>query len=344
MTHATVTLATAARARLPSRWRWMLGLASLAASIAAAAAEPADAYPSRPVRIVVPYAAGGPADAIARRFADQLARRLGQPFVLEFRSGAGGTLGNDAAAKSAPDGHTLLFTTGETLVNNSVLQRKLPYDARRDLSLISVIGTLPLVFATHAAVPANDIAAFVAHAKAQPGGVSYGSVGEGGLFHIAAEMLLNRRFGLAAAHVPYRGLAPLTQDLAGGQIAASFGVASAFAPFAENGRLRILGVGSPQRLPMFPGAMTFAEQGLDDEVFKQRIWLAVLAPAGTPRRIVERLNAEITHALEEPEVVAVLAQTGFEAMRTTPAQAQAYFERDMATVPRLLRELGIEPQ
>lgn len=344
MTHATVTSTTAARTRLPLRRRWLLGLATLAASLAAAAAEPADAYPSRPVRIVVPYAAGGPADAIARRFADQLTRRLGQPFVLEFRSGAGGTLGNEAAAKSAPDGHVLLFTTGETLVNTSLLQRKLPYDARRDLSLISVIGTLPLVFATHAGVPANDIAAFVAHAKARPGGVSYGTTGEGGLFHLAGEMLINRRFGLAAAQVPYRGLAPLTQDLAGGQIAASFGAAAAFAPFAENGRLRILGVASPQRLPLFPNVMTFTEQGLDDDVFKQRIWLAFLAPVATPRRIVERLNAEITRALEEPEVVAVLAQTGFEAMRTTPAEAQAYFEHDMATVPRLLRELGIEPQ
>jgi tripartite-type tricarboxylate transporter receptor subunit TctC len=300
MAHPAVTLATKARSRPLSRRRALSGLAGLAASIAASAAEPADAYPSRPVRIVVPYAAGGPADAIARRFADQFTRRLGQPFVLEFRAGAGGTLGNDAAAKSAPDGHTLLFTTGETLVNMSLLQRKLPYDVRRDLSFISVIGTLPLVFATHAGVSANDIAAFVAHAKARPGGVSYGTTGEGGLFHVAGETLLNRRFGLGAAPLPYRGLAPLTQDLAGGQISAAFGVASAFAPFAQNGRLRVLGVGSPQRLPSLPDVMTFAEQGLGDDAFKQRIWLAFLAPAGTPRRIVDRLNAETTHALATP--------------------------------------------
>jgi tripartite-type tricarboxylate transporter receptor subunit TctC len=232
----------------------------------------------------------------------------------------------------------------ETLVNNSALHKKLPYDARRDLSFISIIGTLPLVFATHAAVPANDIAGFIGYAKTQPGGVSYGTTGEGGLFHIAGETLLNRRFGLGAAHVPYRGLAPLTQDLAGGQITASFGVASAFAPFAENRRLRILGVGSQRRLPALPAVATFAEQGLDDDVYKLRVWLTVLAPTGTPRGIVERLNAEIARAQDEPEVAAVLAQNGFEAMRTTPEQAQAFFEREMATVPRWIRELGTLPQ
>jgi tripartite-type tricarboxylate transporter receptor subunit TctC len=322
--------------------RLCLGASLLgAARLAAAAPAP---YPSRPVTIVVPYAPGGPADAIARRFADRLARRLGQPFLLEFRGGAGGTLGNDAAAKAAPDGHTLLFTTGETLVHNAALHKKLPYDARRDLSFITIIGSLPLVFAAHAAVPANDIAGFIAHAKTQRGGVSYGSTGEGSLFHIAGEQLLNRKFQLAAVHASYRGLAPLTQDLAGGQISASFGVASAFAPFAESRRLRILGVGGTARLPSLPAVKTFAEQGLADDVLGLRVWLACLAPAGTPRGVVERLNAEITRALDEPEVAAVLAQNGFEPMRTTPAQAQAYFEREMATVPALIRGLGIEPQ
>jgi tripartite-type tricarboxylate transporter receptor subunit TctC len=325
-------------------YRIGLGVAALAAAAVASAVEPPDDYPKRAVRIVVPYPAGGPADAIARRFADQLTRRWGQPFVLEFRGGAGGTLGNDAVAKSPPDGYTLLFTTGETLVHNTALMKKLPYDARRDLSFITVIGSLPLVFATHAAVPANNVAEFVAYAKAKPGGVSYGSTGAGSLFHIAGEKLLNRRFELAAVHSPYRGLAPLTQDLTGGHITASFGVAAAFAPFAETGGLRILGVGSPGRLPAFPAVKTFAEQGLDDDQFKLRVWLAFLAPAGTPPRIVERLNAEIARALDAPEVTAVLAQTGFEAMRTTPAQATAYFESEMARVPGWIRELGIEAQ
>ncbi len=160
----------------------------------------------------------------------------------------------------------------------------------------------------------------------------------------AGEKLLNRRFGLAAVHAPYRGLAPLTQDLTGGHITASFGVASAFAPFAETGGLRILGVGSPSRLPAFPAVKTFAEQGLDEDHLKLRVWLAFLTPTGTPPLIVERLNAEIARALDAPEVTAVLAQTGFEAMRTTRAQAQAYFESEMARVPRWIRELGIEPQ
>jgi tripartite-type tricarboxylate transporter receptor subunit TctC len=329
-----------------SSWlgRVALGWASLATAVAAPAAEPPDDYPNRAVRIVVPYAAGGPADAIARRFGDQLARRLGQPFVLEFRSGAGGTLGNDAVAKSAADGYTVLFTTGETLVNSSVLWKKLPYDARRDLSFITIIGSLPLVFAAHAAVPANDVAEFIAYAKAAPGGVSYGSTGAGSLFHLAGETLLNRTAGLAAVHSPYRGLAPLTQDLAGGQITASFGVASAFAPFADNRRLRILGVGGANRLPAFPNVKTFAEQGLADDVLGLRVWLGFLAPAGTPRHIVERLNVEIVRALDAPEVVAVLAQNGFEPMRTTPAQALAHFEREMAHVPQRIRELGIQPE
>jgi tripartite-type tricarboxylate transporter receptor subunit TctC len=331
--------------RATSWWRRaalvLSSLTALTNTAAAAAAEPPGDYPARAVRIVVPYPAGGPADVIARRFAEQLSQRLGQPFLLEFRSGAGGTLGTDAAAKSAADGYTLLFTAGETLVQTVAMLKKPPYDAARDLSFISIIGSLPLVLATHAAVPADDVSGFVAYAKAQTGGVSYGSIGEGGLFHIAGQTLLNRRFALAAVHAPYRGLAPLTQDLAGGQISVSFGLASAFAPFVESRRLRILGVGGTQRLPAFPAVKTFAEQGLSDDVLQLRVWLAFLAPAGTPPRIIERLNAEIARALDAPEVQAALAQNGFEAMRTTPAQAQAYFANEMARMPRWLRELGI---
>jgi tripartite-type tricarboxylate transporter receptor subunit TctC len=304
----------------------------------------ARSYPHKVVRIVVPFPAGGPADTLVRTFAAHLERRLGQPFIADFKSGAGTTIGSDAVAKSAPDGHTLLATTADPLVSSVALYKRLPYDPRRDLALVAVVGSAPMVFAVHANVTANNLAEFVDFAKAQPGPLTYGSGGVGSLWHIAGETYLNRTNALHAVHVPYRGQAPLVQELVGKQITAAFGPAPAFTPYMAHQRLRILGVTGAQRLAALPHVRTFAEQGVQAEALQLRQWFAFLVPAATPADTIGLLNAEFVRAIDEPDVRAMLDTFGFQPLRVKPGEARSMFDRELAVVPRLIQELGIEPQ
>jgi len=321
----------------------------VAGSVALVCAAPgiawADApYPSRPVHIVVPFAPGGPSDPIVRAMADKLSARLGQVFVLDFKGGAAGTIGTDAVAKAAPDGHTLLAASSDMLVNATATFKHLPYDPLRDFTIITQVGSLPLVFAVNASVPATDLREFAAYARDKRGALSYGSWGHGINAHLAGEWLLNRSMAADATHASYRGLGPLTQDLVGQQISASFGVAPAFAPFVQGQRLRLLGVTGQTRVPAFPDVKTFAEQGYPDEIFQLRLWMALLAPTGTPRPIVELLHREVVKIIREAEYQAVLANAGFELLANTPDEARANLQRELAIVPRLVKQIGVEPQ
>lgn len=314
-------------------------------TIAIGGANAADApYPARPVKIVVPLPSGGPADAIVRTVAAQLSARLGQPFVPEFKGGAAGIIGTDAVAKALPDGYTLLAATSDMLVNNTAAFKSLPYDPRRDFSFITQIGSIPLVFAVNSGVPANNLREFAAYAKERHGQLSYGSWGYGINAHIAGETLLNRKLQLGGAHVPYRGLAPLTQDLVGQQITASFGVAPAFAQFVGDKRLKVLGVTGASRIMAFPDVPTFAEQGFNDDIFKLRMWMALLAPAGTPQRIVERLNREVVQIVSGEEFQALLGNAGLELVANTPEQARENLLRELELFPQLMRDIGLEAQ
>jgi tripartite-type tricarboxylate transporter receptor subunit TctC len=314
---------------------------SLARSAQSLAARP---YPDRLVRIVVPFPAGGPADALVRTFAPHLERRLGHPFIADFKGGAGTTIGGNAVAKAPPDGYTILATTADPLASSAALYKRLPYDPARDLALVAVVGSAPMVFAVNASVSANTLAEFVSVAKAHPGALSYGSGGVGSLWHIAGETFLNRISAMQAVHVPYRGQAPLVQDLVGRQIVAAFGPAPAFAPYVARRQLRILGVTGAQRLATMPEVKTFAEQGFQSEVLQLRQWFAFLVPAGTPGETIDVLNREFVHALDEPDVKAMLDSFGFQPLRVTPPEARTMFDRELAIVPRLIHELGIEPQ
>jgi tripartite-type tricarboxylate transporter receptor subunit TctC len=304
----------------------------------------ARSYPEKVVKIVVPFPAGGPADALVRTFAAHLERRLGQPFIADFRGGAGTTIGSNAVAKSEPDGHTLLATTADPLVSSVALYKRLPYDPRRDLALVAIVGSAPMVFAVNANVPAGDLAEFIGYAKAQPGALTYGSGGVGSLWHIAGESFLNRTNALRAVHVPYRGQAPLVQELVGKQITAAFGPAPAFTPYVAQQQLRILGVTGPHRLAVLPQVKTFAEQGVHAEALQLRQWFAFLAPAATPTKTIGLLNAEFVRAIDEPDVKAMLDTFGFHPLRVTPTEARAMFDRELAIIPRLIQDLGIEPQ
>jgi tripartite-type tricarboxylate transporter receptor subunit TctC len=308
----------------------------------AKAAEPA--YPSKPVTIVVPFPPGGPSDAIVRAIAEQLGQRLGRPYVTDFKGGAAGILGTDAVAKAAPDGHMLLAASSDMLVNNTATFKQLPFDPLRDLTLVTQVGSLPLVLAVHAGVPVNDLADLAVYARQQRGQFGYGSWGQGTHAHLAAEWLLNRRLGADAVHAVYRGLAPMTQDLVGQRLAVAFGVAPAFAPFVQAGKLKVIAVTGSSRVAAFPQARTFAEQGYTDEIFQFRLWMALAAPAGTPRAVVDRLHREMAPIIASPPLQALLANGGFEPVLNTPEQARAALERELATVPRLVREIGVPLQ
>jgi tripartite-type tricarboxylate transporter receptor subunit TctC len=308
----------------------------------ALAAEPA--YPGKPVTIVVPFPPGGPSDAIVRAIAEQLGQRLGQPFIADFKGGAAGVIGTDAVAKAAPDGHTLLAASSDMLVNNTATFQQLPYDPLRDFALITQVGSLPLVLAVHAGVPVDDLAGLAAWARQQRGQFGYGSWGQGTHAHLAAEWLLNRRLGADAVHAVYRGLAPMTQDLVGQRLAVAFGVAPAFAPFVQAGKLKVIAVTGERRIAAFPQVRTFAEQGHADEIFQFRLWMALAAPAGTPRAVVERLHREMAPIIASPPLQALLANGGFEPVLNPPEQARTALARELATVPRLVREMGVPLQ
>lgn len=301
-------------------------------------------YPSRPVTIVLPFPPGGPADAIVRAIAEQLGQRLGQPFIVDFRGGAAGILGAEAVARATPDGHTLLAATSDMLVNNTATFRQLPYDPLRDFTVVTQVGSMPLVLAVHEGVPAQDLAGLARVAQQRRGQLSFGSWGHGINAHLAGEWLLNRKLDAAAVHAPYRGLAPLTQDLVGQRISAAFGVAAGFAPFVKGRKLKVLAVTGHQRLVAFPEVRTFAEQGHADEIFQLRLWMALAAPAGTPRPVVERLHREMVEVVRHPSVRDLLAQGGFEPLANSPEQARENLRRELAAVPALVREIGLVPQ
>jgi len=322
--------------------RRLLGAGAACATLGPFASRAA-AYPARPVTIVVPFAAGGPADGLVRAIAEDLRRRLGQPFVPDFRTGAAGSIGAGAVAKAPPDGYTLLFSISDTLVNNVALYRHLPYDPRRDFAFITQVGSLPLVLATHGGITVSNPAEFAGAARALSK-ISYGSAGSGTLFHLAAEVLLNRRLGLGATHVPYRGVGPMTVDLVGRQITAGFGLMPAYRGFAADGRLHMLGLTGDTAVAEVPQVRTFAELGYIEPILRMRPWGAVLAPAGTPRHIVELLNTTVIAALDAPEVRDMLDSSGFQRIANSPAAAHAALEDDLANVLPLIRDLGIEAQ
>jgi len=325
----------------PDRRQFVAALALSAAGVARAAETP---YPAKPVTIVVPFPPGGPSDAIVRAIAEQLGQRLGQPFIADFKGGAAGVIGTDAVAKAVPDGHTLLAASSDMLVNNTATFKQLPFDPLRDLALVTQVGSLPLVLAVHAGVPAKDLAELAAYARQQRGQFAYGSWGQGTHAHLAGEWLLNRRLGADAVHAVYRGLAPMTQDLVGQRLAVAFGVAPAFAPFVQARKLKVIAVTGSSRIAAFLEARTFAEQGYSDEIFQFRLWMALVAPAGTPRAVVERLHREMAPIIASPPLQALLATGGFEPVLNTPEQARAALERELAAVPRLVREIGMPLQ
>jgi len=325
--------------------RLVLASAASAASAwgvsGAARAQGEGGWPSQPVRMILPYAAGGPTDVIARLLCDTLSQRLPQRIVVENRTGAGGNIGASVVAKSRPDGTTFLFTNTGHAVNRA-LYAKLDYDPAKDLTPVSIVAEGPMVLLVPNSSPARTLAEFVERVRAKPGEYSYGSTGTGGALQLVS-LLFTKAAGLRMEEVPYRGSAPAAQDLIAGRMEMLYDAGVTAFPLAQSGQARALAVSSARRSTVMPDVPTIGEAGYPDATFS--VWQGVLAPAGTPAPIVERLRAEIVAVLNEGSLRARLVELGAERIvANTPDEARAYVEAEMSRWERVLREAGVRPQ
>jgi tripartite-type tricarboxylate transporter receptor subunit TctC len=311
-----------------------------AGALAVAAALPAFAqsYPAKPVRFIVPFPPGGPVDTTARGFTQKLSESWGQQAIVENRAGAGGIVGAEAAAKSAPDGYT--FFVGS--IHHSVLpglNPKLPYNVEKDLVPVTFAAQFPIILVAHPSVPAKTVQELIAYAKQNPGKLAYGSAGNGGGTHLAGE-LFKTLAGVDLLHVPFKGSAPAMTDLLGGQVQLMFSDAPTALPHIKSGRVRALGVGSPKRSALVPDVPTIAESGVKG--YDAYSWAGVFAPAGTPKEILVKVNGDIVKALSDPEVKKRLLEAGAEAAPGTPEQFGAFLKGEIAKWGKVVKDANIK--
>jgi len=309
-----------------------------ACTFSAACAQP---YPVKPVRLVVTYTAGGPADIAARALAQKLAEMWGQQVVVDNRAGAGGIIGTELVAKAAPDGYTLLHGTAAGLIINPLLVKKLSYDTFRDFAPVSMVVIVPQLLVTHPALPATTLKELIALAKARPGALNYASVGIGSPNHLGME-LLKSMAGVDMVHVPYKGATPAMADLIAGQVQLAFNGMASVLPQIASGKLKAIAIGSARRSPAAPDVPTVAEAGLPG--FEYVAWNGNFAPAGTPTALVNRLSADIRRALAAPDVVQRLASLGSEPGGNTPAEFAAYVKADHARWARVVQTVGLKAE
>ncbi len=299
----------------------------------------AQEYPARPVKIIVPFAAGGPADIYARFLAQRLEVALGQPFIVDNRPGAGSVIGTDAAAKSAPDGYTLLLMSNTHTVNESLVPNK-PYALLRDFVPVAPVNYSDLVLVVHPAVAANNLAELLALAKSKPGKLNYASSGPGTPYHMAGE-LFKAMAGLDIVHVPYKGSSQARTDTLGGQVDMMFDAVTTMSEFAKAGKVRALATTGKARSSVLPNVPTMAEAGVPG--YETVIWLGVMAPKGTPPEIVRRLNTEITTIIGRPDVRDEWVRQGAVAMKMNPEDFGRYIVDDIAKWERIVRISGAKP-
>jgi len=302
-----------------------------------ALAQGQDAYPSKPVRLILPFPPGGGTDILGRLVAERLAARLGQPVVTENRGGAGGNLGAEAAVRAAPDGYTLLLAA-PTLAISPSLYAKLSYDPLKDLAPISLVATVPNVMITHPSVPANTLQEFIALAKAKPGEMNFGSGGSGTSNHLGGEMF-NIVAGVKLVHVPYKGVNLAMNDAMTGNVQLVIIGIPAAAPQIKAGKLRALAVLAPQRSDALPDVPTATEAGLPD--LDVTTWYGLLAPAATPKPIIARLNAEIVQTMREPELNERLAAMAVDPVTSTPEEFAIYIRQETAKWGAVVRKAGL---
>jgi tripartite-type tricarboxylate transporter receptor subunit TctC len=306
--------------------------------LCACAALPAGAqnYPGRAVHVIVPFAAGGPADIYARFVGQHLQEVLGQPFVVEDRPGGGSVVGTDAVAKSAPDGYTLLMMSNTHTVNESLISNK-PFQLLRDFVPVAPVNYSDLVLVVHPSVPVNTLAELIALAKAKPNVLNYASSGPGTPYHMAGE-LFKAMAGVDIVHVPYKGSSGARTDVLGGQVQMMFDAITTMAPNVRAGKLKALGTTGKVRSPVLPEVPTVAEAGVPG--YEATIWLGVVAPAGTPKAVVERLNAEIRKIVNTPEVREAWARQGASPMSMSTEEFSQYLRDDIAKWAQVVKISG----
>ena len=315
-----------------------VALAVLATLLFVGAAH-ADDYPTKPVKIIVPYSPGGPADVYARVLGQKLQEALGQPFVVEDRPGGGAVIGTDAVAKSAPDGYTLLMMSNTHTVNESLLPNK-TYVLLRDLVPVAPVNYSDLVLVVNPAVPANTLGDLIKLAKSQPGKLNYASSGPGTPYHMAGE-LFKAMAGLDIVHVPYKGSAGARTDVIGGQVQMMFDAVTTMAEQAKAGKVRALGTTGKVRSTVLPNVPTIAEAGVPG--YEATIWLGVMAPKGTPRDIVNKVNKEIEKIVTRADVRDDWAKQGAVAMTMTPDEFGRFLADDIVKWERVVKISGAKP-
>jgi len=297
----------------------------------------ADAYPSKPIRLVVNFAPGGTVDLLGRILAQKLSESLGQSVVVENRPGAGGNIGAEAVAKANPDGYTLLMSNGPALTTNAHLYRNIPFDSLRDFVPITEVGRGASLLVVNPSLPVSSASEFLAYLRLNPGKLTYGSAGNGTGPHIAGEML-SRTTGVPVVHVPYKGLGPALNDLLAGQINFMFDGGGSI-PQIRAGKIKLLAVGNAARLSVFPETPTLIEAGVPG--FKNDTAYALVAPVGTPREIIARLNREVIRILRTPEVIERLHGAATEVIGNTPEEASANIGAEYQRIGRFIQEAGI---
>jgi tripartite-type tricarboxylate transporter receptor subunit TctC len=319
--------------RLITALAWVLFGWLAVVSLAAAA----ETYPSKPIRLVVPFPPGGSLDVVARAIGQKLTDAWGQPVIVDNRPGAGGNIGADLVAKSAPDGYTILEGALSTHAVNVSLYSKMPYDPVRDFAPITLVAVTPNVLVLNPSVPANSVKELIAYAKAHPGKLSFGSGSNGSAGHLAGE-LFKMEAGVDMVHVPYKGAAPAMQDLLAGQTQLMFDNLANSMQYVRAGKLKALAVTTERRSALVPELPTLAEQGLPG--FDISTWWGFMAPAGTPKEIIAKWNAEVTRILSTPEMKAFFAQQGAEPAPTTPEAFATMIQREIAKYAKIVKASG----
>lgn len=310
-------------------------VAALLACLAAAAF--AQSYPAKPVRIIVPFPPSGAADLLTRALGKKLSETWGQPVVVDNRPGAGGNIGAEATARSAPDGYTLLMGAVTTHAVGMSLYAKLGYDLEKDLAPVSLVANVPHILVAHPSIPGKSLAEVIGFLKAQGGKVNFASQGNGTLSHLELE-LMKSMGGFTALHVPYKGSAPAMIDLLSGNVMLLFDSIPSSLPQIRAGKLRAIAVASSRRSPVLPDLPTLAQAGLTG--FAADNWFGIMVPAGTPKDVVAKLNADIVRALDSAEVREIITRQGGEVMGSTPEQMEAQIRSDREKWGRVVRESG----
>ena len=314
--------------------RTLLGLAAAACLPLAAWAQ---AYPNKPITLLVPFPPGGPTDLVARVLAKKMSEQMGQSIVIDNKPGANGNIAAVAAAKAPPDGYTVLYNTS-SITLSPALYKNLAYDVQRDLAPVALTAVVPLAVVVNPGVPVNNVREFIAYAKANPGKLSYGSAGNGNVTHLAAFQLV-RHHDIDATHVPYRGSAPADVDLVAGQIQFMTDTINSVMPFVKDKRLKLLAVTTSQRMSLFPDVPTLSETVMPG--FEAGAWQGIMVPANTPKAVVQRLNAEINKALQSAEVKEKLALQGAEPLGSTSEEYGAYVKKELARWAAVVKATGV---